>query len=420
MASVALSYLAQRWHEKEFSVFSFFHTFSDPSEMGWTTVRSTLTPGCCFMQGNEACAEGAIAAGCNFYAGYPITPATEIMHHICNRFAELRDQGEHRVFVQMEDEIASVASCIGASWAGAKAMTATSGPGLSLMLENIGYAIITETPLVIVDVQRAGPSTGQATRPAQGDMMQARWGAHGDYEIIALSPWSVAEMYSQTIRAFNLAERFRVPVFVLADEAVGHLREGLEIEEEVRVYNRLKAKGEPPFGEAKASSLSLPEVPPMPAFGDGEKLLVTGSTHDEWGYRRTSSAEAQERLVSRLTSKITNHLDEIVETEGHFCDQGELEVLVVAYGFTARSALRAVRMAREEGISVGLLRLKTIWPFPANAIKGLGQRSKRVLVPEMNRGQIAHEVERVVSRVESYTKTNGEVITPKEILAEIR
>ncbi|MFQ5875425.1 MAG: 2-oxoacid:acceptor oxidoreductase subunit alpha, partial [Dehalococcoidia bacterium] len=351
---------------------------------------------------------------------YPITPASEIMNRICNRFAELRDKGEHRVFVQMEDELGSIASCIGASWAGAKAMTATSGPGLSLMLENIGYAIITETPLVIVDVQRAGPSTGQATRPAQGDVMQARWGAHGDYEIIALSPWSVAEMYSQTIRAFNLAERFRVPVFVLADEALGHLREGLEIEGELRVYNRLKAKGEPPFGEAKAGPLSLPEVPPMPAFGDGEKLLVTGSTHDEWGYRRTSSAEAQERLVSRLTNKITNHLDEIVETEGHLCDQGELEVLVVAYGFTARSALRAVRMARENGISVGLLRLKTIWPFPANAIKELGQRSKRMLVPEMNRGQIAHEVERVVSRVESYTKTNGEVITPKEILAKIR
>jgi len=388
--------------------------------MSWTTVRSALTPGCYFLQGNEACAEGAIAAGCNFYAGYPITPSSEILHRICHRFAELRDRSEHRVFIQMEDEIASIASCIGASWAGAKAMTATSGPGLSLMLENIGYAIITETPLVIVDVQRAGPSTGQATRPAQGDMMQARWGAHGDYEIIALSPWSVAEMYSQTIRAFNLAERFRVPVFVLADEAVGHLREGLEIEGKVRVYNRLKAKGEPPFGEVKASPPSLPEVPPMPAFGDGEKLLITGSTHDEWGYRRTSSAEAQGRLVSRLISKIANHLDEIVETEERFCNQGELEALVVAYGFTARSALRAVKRAREEGMSVGLLRLKTIWPFPANAIKELGQRSKRVLVPEMNRGQIAREVERVVSRVESYTKTNGEVITPKEILAEIR
>jgi len=401
-------------------VSSSLHIFSDPSDTGWTTVRSALPPGRYFLQGNEACAEGAIAAGCNFYAGYPITPASEVMHRICDRFAELRDRGEHRVFIQMEDELGSIASCIGASWAGAKAMTATSGPGLSLMLENIGYAVITETPLVIVDVQRAGPSTGQATRPAQGDMMQARWGAHGDYQIIALSPWSVAEMYGQTIRAFNLAERFRVPVLVLADEAVGHLREGLEIEGELRVYNRLKAKGEPPFGEAKASPLGLPEVPPMPAFGDGEKLLVTGSTHNEWGYRRTSSAEAQERLVSRLTDKITNHLDEIVETEEHFCDQGELEVLVVAYGFTARGALRAVRMAREEGVRVGLLRLKTIWPFPADAVRELGQRSKRVLVPEMNRGQIAHEVERIVSKVESYAKTNGEVITPGEILARIR
>jgi len=370
------------------------------------------------LQGDEACAEGAIAAGCNYFAGYPITPASEIMHHICYRFAELRERGEHRVFIQMEDEIASIASCIGASWAGAKAMTATSGPGLSLMLENIGYAIGTETPVVIVDVQRAGPTTGQATRPAQGDMLQARFGAHGDYEIIALSPWSVQEMYELTIRAFNLAERFRVPVFVLADEAVGHLRESLVIPPKVRVYNRAKPMGrEPPFGGRGAPS-EIPEVPPMPAFGEGHKLLVTGSTHDEWGYRHTSDPQVQARLVARLSSKILNHLDEIVEVDERFCE-GELDVLVIAYGFTARSAWAAVKRAREEGMRSGLLRLKTIWPFPGEPVRRLAQRARSVLVPEMNLGQILREVQRIVPEARGCNKTDGEVITPGEILAEM-
>ncbi len=377
---------------------------------GWITRKSVLPPGRYFLQGDEACAEGAIAAGCNYYAGYPITPASEIMHHICRRFLELDDG---RVFIQMEDEIGSIASCIGASWAGAKAMTATSGPGISLMLENIGYAVMTEAPVVVVDVQRAGPSTGQATRPAQGDVMQLRWGTHGDYENIVLSPWSVQEMFDLTVRAFNLAERFRVPVFIAADEAVGHMRESIEIPPEIRTFERLRPlPGEriPPFGGA--------EVPPMPAFGQGHKLLVTGSTHDEWGYRRTISSEAQAALVERFKSKILNHIDEIARVEERFCE-GELDVLVVAYGFTARSALAAVKEARNRGVKAGLLRLQTLWPFPAGQFRAVAERAHAVLVPEMNQGQMLREVQRIRPDAVGYNKTNGEVITPQEILEAI-
>ncbi|TEU10439.1 MAG: 2-oxoacid:acceptor oxidoreductase subunit alpha [Anaerolineales bacterium] len=373
--------------------------------MGWITIESVLKPGRYFLQGNEACTEGAIAAGCNYYGGYPITPSSEVMERICKRFAEL---GGGRIFMQMEDEIASIASCVGASWAGAKAMTATSGPGLSLMLENIGYAIMSETPVVVVDVQRAGPSTGQATRPAQGDVMQVRWGPHGDHQTIALSPWSVEEMYSQTIRAFNLAERFRVPVFLLTEEAVAHLRENVDVQAETRIYNRIRPQDrEPPFGEA--------EVPPMPAFGQGHKLLVTGSTHDEWGYRRTSSAQVQEKLVTRLSTKVTNHLDEIIEVEEHFCDEDQLDILVIAFGFTARSAWRAVKAARQEGTRAGLLRLKTLWPFPEEAVRQLALHSRAVLVPEMNRGQVLREVQRAAPQAQGYNKTDGEVIVPAEV-----
>jgi len=367
------------------------------------SLASILPPGPAFLQGDEACAEGAIAAGCTYYAGYPITPASEIMEHICRRFAEL----EGRIFMQMEDEIASLASCIGASWAGALAMTATSGPGFTLMLENLGYALITETPLVIVDVQRAGPSTGQATRPAQGDVLQARFGASGDFELIAISPWSVQEMYSETIRAFSLAERFRVPVILLADEAVGHLRESLTIEPTVRMYRRSRQGGRPPFGDA--------EVPPMPAFGQGEKLLVTGSTHDAWGYRRTSSAAAQAALVERLCRKITAHAEEIGRTISYCCDDQPLDTLFVAYGFTARSALRAVIEARHRGARAGLLRLVTLWPFPAATVARHAAGARQVIVAEMNRGQILREVQRVAPAARGYHRTDGEIIQPDEL-----
>lgn len=376
-----------------------------PHPQGWTAVPSPLPPGRYFLQGDEACAEGAIAAGCTFYAGYPITPASEIMARMCSRFGEMPDK---RVFIQMEDEIGSIASCIGAVWAGAKAMTATSGPGLSLMLENVGYAVITETPVVVVDVQRAGPSTGQATRPAQGDFMQARWGAHGDYEIVVLSPWSVAEMYWETLRAFNLAERFRVPVILLADEAVGHLRENLDIPSEVQVFNRIAPDGrEPPFGGRA--------VPPMPAFGEGHRLLVTGSTHDEWGYRRTSSARVQAELTARLAGKIAEGIGEIESSETHLCDEDTLDLLLVSFGFTARSALSAARMARQAGYSVGLFRPRTVWPFPEAALGAAAAKTSRVLVAEMNRGQMLREVQRVVPEARGYGKTDGEVIAPGEI-----
>lgn len=364
------------------------------------------------MQGDEACAEGAIAAGCNFYAGYPITPASEIMEHMASRFRGL----DGRVFIQMEDELGSIAAVIGASWAGAKAMTATSGPGLSLMLENLGYAIMTETPLVLIDIQRAGPSTGQATRPGQGDVMQARWGASGDYEIIALSPWSVSDMYEQTIRAFNLAERFRVPVLLMGDEGVGHLREQLDLAPETRVYNRHKGAGVAPFGVPSGGD-GL--VPPMPAFGEGERLLVTGSTHDAWGYRRTADADVQADQTERLAEKILAHREEIIETETLLCDEGDLDVLLIAYGFTARSAYRAAKDLRQRGVHTGLLRLSTLWPFAEEAVRKASARARRVVVPEMNRGQMLREVQRIVPDAVGYGKTNGEVIVPDEIVEAV-
>ncbi|MBI4757704.1 MAG: 2-oxoacid:acceptor oxidoreductase subunit alpha [Chloroflexi bacterium] len=382
--------------------------------MGWSTVRAPLSPGRHLWQGDEACAEGAIAAGCRFYAGYPITPASEIMQWMAHRFHEM---GEG-IFIQMEDEIASVASVIGASWAGAKAMTATSGPGFTLMLENIGYAIMTETPCVVVDVQRAGPSTGQATRPASGDVMEARWGAHGDFEIIALSPWSAQEMFDLTVRAFNLAERFRVPVFVLADEAVGHMRENVVTPAEIQVYERERSAGLAPFGSEADDG-----VPPMPAFGQGERLLVTGSTHDPWGYRKVSDSAVQDRLTRRLVQKIRAHQGEIIAAEPYMADE-ELDVLVVAYGFTARSARHAVKLARQAGIRAGLLRLITFFPFAEEAVLRHGEKARNILIPEMNQGQVVREVQRAMAgnanRVHLYAQTNGEVICPLRILSEIK
>jgi 2-oxoglutarate ferredoxin oxidoreductase subunit alpha len=372
-------------------------------------IKSALEPGWYFMQGDEACAEGAIAAGCRFYAGYPITPASEIMIRMVHRLADVAG-----VFIQMEDEIGSISSVIGASWAGAKAMTATSGPGISLMTEGIGYAVITETPCVIVDVQRAGPSTGQATRPGQGDVMQVKWGPHGDNEMIALAPWSVQEMYDLTIKAFNFAERFRVPAFVLADEAVGHLRETLVVKEEVEIFDRFKAPNLPPFGTEAPNG-----VPPMPAFGEGANLLVTGSTHDAWGFRKTADSAVQARLTERLVLKVQDFKSEVIETEAHLLEDSE--IAVVSYGFTARAALQAVKSLRKEGSKVGLLRLVSIWPFAQEAIAELGKRCRVIFVPEMNRGQVAGEMKKYTTTpVISLPKTNGEVIEPAEIVEGIR
>jgi len=372
-------------------------------------VKTTFPKGMHYFSGNEAAAEGAIAAGCRFYAGYPITPSSELMERMAARLREVRG-----VFIQMEDEIASISAVLGASWAGAKAMTATSGPGFSLMQEAFGYAAFTETPCVVVDVQRAGPCTGQATRVGSGDIMQVHWGSHGDYQVIALSPWSVQEMYDFTLRAFNLSERYRVPTFVMAEEATGHLRETISIDEEVEVWDRKKETGGAPFGTKEADG-----VPPMPAFGEGERLAVTGSTHDPYGFRKTDDPKAHAILVERINEKILRQRREIIETESHFIDEAEL--VVIAYGFTARSSLYVVKQLRKEGLRVGFLRLKTLWPFPVEAVREATERAKKVFIPEMNRGQVAGEVEKYCrSEVVSFGQTNGEVIGPETIQEALR
>ncbi len=368
-------------------------------------VQSLLKPGYHYLSGNEAAAEGAIASGCDFYAGYPITPSSEIMERMAQRLPELG-----RRFVQMEDEIGSICAVIGASWAGARAMTATSGPGFSLMMEGLGYAVFTETPIVVMDIQRAGPCTGQATRVGAGDVMQAKWGMHGDVQVIALSPWSVQEMYEFAVDSFNLAERYRVPVVLLGEEAVGHLRERISIPEKIKVVKRDRSQGRPPFGTEEPAG-----IPPMPAFGEGARLLVTGSTHDPWGVRRTEDPEVHRKLVERINRKILERREEICKTEEYFLQ--DAEEAVIAYGFTARSALYAVKRLREKGRKAGLLRLQTLWPFPEHAVSVLGKRVKKILVPEMNLGQVMGEVKKVAQcRVEGYHQVNGEIIHPDAIL----
>ncbi|OGR14869.1 MAG: 2-oxoglutarate synthase subunit alpha [Desulfobacterales bacterium RIFOXYA12_FULL_46_15] len=371
-------------------------------------IKSTLPPGSYFFTGNEAAAEGAIAAGCRYYAGYPITPSSEIMERMSQRLKEVSG-----VFMQMEDEIASICSVVGAAWSGAKSMTATSGPGFSLMQEAIGYGVFTETPLVIVDIQRAGPCTGQATKVGSGDLMQAKWGSHGDYEIIAFSPWSVQEMYDQTIDAFNLSEQYRVPVFVMSDEAVGHLRERMDVGPTVRIINRYKKSGAAPFGTEEKDG-----VPPMPSFGEGESITVTGSTHNEFGVRKTDDPGVQEKLVGRLNHKILDHRDKIVQSESYYLD--DADVIVIAYGFTARSAFFAVDQLRKSGKKAGLLRLKTIWPFADHLIKKVSSQGKKLFVPEMNSGQVYGEIQKYADcEVVPYHQTNGRIIHPKEIIAHI-
>jgi 2-oxoglutarate ferredoxin oxidoreductase subunit alpha len=369
----------------------------------------SLNKGRHYFSGNEAAAEGAIAAGCRFYAGYPITPSSELMERMAVRLKEIRG-----VFIQMEDEIASISAVIGASWAGGKAMTATSGPGFSLMQEAIGYAAFTETPCVIVDVQRAGPCTGQATRVGSGDIMQAKWGSHGDYQVIALSPWSVQEMYDLIVRAFNLSERYRVPTMILADEAIGHLRETIDLPNRVEIWERKKRKGDPPFGTDEEDG-----VPPMPAFGEGERIAVTGSTHDPYGFRKTDDPEVHAKLVGRINDKILKNRDKIAETEAYFLEDSE--IAMIGYGFTARTSLFVVKQLRKEGLEVGLLRLKTLWPFPEEAVREMGKKVKTIVVPEMNQGQVAGEVRKYCScEVVSLGQTNGEVIRPERMIGVLK
>jgi len=361
------------------------------------------------MQGNQACVEGALAAGCRFYAGYPITPSTEIAEGCAARLPQVGGR-----FIQMEDEIASCAAAIGASAAGVKAMTATSGPGFSLKQENLGYACLTEIPFVLVDVQRAGPSTGLPTSPSQGDVMQARWGTHGDHPVIALSPATVEECYTLCVRAFNLSEKYRTPVIFLMDEIVGHLRESIEIPEEgsLEIVNRTMPEdlGAAAY-ECKPGSL----IPDFAPFGYGQRYNVTGLIHAKDGFP-TNSTEIAHNQVKRLMAKIDENLDDILSWEEK--DTEDADVLLVCYGGTARSAYSAMEDLQKEGIKVGLFRPITIWPFPEKRLEELSRKVKKVVVAEHNNGQILLEVERVVKnncKIDFIGKVNGTVITPDEI-----
>jgi 2-oxoglutarate ferredoxin oxidoreductase subunit alpha len=368
-----------------------------------------------FINGDVACAEGAISAGCRFFAGYPITPATEIAERMSLRLPQLGG-----VYVQMEDEIASMNAVLGASWAGVKAMTATSGPGFSLMMENLGLGAMLETPCVLVNIQRAGPSTGLPTLVAQQDMMQARWGSHGEYEIIALSPSSPQEIFDLTIHAFNLSEQYRVPVLIMADEVVGHMSEKVVIQPITpeSLYQRRLPRVAP--DEYRPYHPDADLVPPMAIAGQGYRFHTTGLTHDEMGYPETS-AEAQDKLVRRLVEKIrlnNKHIIEYRETQVEDAD-----IVVCAYGITTRIARFAVKMAREEGIRAGLLQLITVWPFPEERIRELSSQAKAFVVPEINYGQIVLEVERCAAgrtAIIQVPHMGGDVHSPETILKAIR
>jgi len=377
-------------------------------------VAKEVLTGMHFMNGDEACCEGALAAGCRFFAGYPITPATEIAESMSRRLPKLGG-----IFIQMEDEIASMAAILGASWGGVKSMTSTSGPGFSLMMENIGLGICTETPCVVCNVQRAGPSTGLPTAVGQGDMMQARWGSHGHYEIIALSPASPQEMFDLTIRAFNLSEYYRLPVIILADEVIGHMNERVIIprEEEIEILNRRKpsvSREDYLLYEADADGIA-----PMANCGDGYRIHVTGLTHDDRGYP-AMNAKAQEQMVSRLVDKIRKNREKIIRTKNLFLD--DAEVVVVSYGISARSARQAVRNARNEGIKAGLIQLETIWPFPEELIRSVASQTKAMIMAEINGGQMVLEMERCVCGacpVSLVSNFGGAILHPSLILSAI-
>lgn len=365
-----------------------------------------------FVQGNEACAKGAIKAGCRFFAGYPITPSTEVAENLAKDLPTVGGS-----FVQMEDEIASAGAIIGGSWGGSKSMTATSGPGFSLMQENIGYAFITETPIVIVNVQRGSPSTGQPTMAAQADMMQARWGSHGDYEPIALAPSSVQEFFDFTIKAFNLSEEYRTPVFVMADEVIGHMREKIVIEDDIEIVPRTMPNKEDnylPFKNVENGTN------PMPSFGEGFNIHVTGLTHDERGYPDTNSPETHTELVQRLCDKILNNKDKICSVVSEGCE--DADIVVVSYGAPVRSVITAVKKAQEDGKKVGYIKIDTPWPFPDEQIAELVGDASDVIVVEMNLGQMYYEVDRVLdSKVNTHLIgiIGGLLPTPDEILSKI-
>jgi len=369
------------------------------------------------MTGYDALVEGAITAGCRFFAGYPITPSTEIAERMSNRLPKVGG-----IFIQMEDELASIIAIIGASWGGLKAMTATSGPGFSLMQEGLGFAIITETPIVLVDVMRGGPSTGLVTLPSQGDVMQARWGSHGDYAIIALAPWSSQEMFDLAIKAFNLAEIYRNPVIILSDEVVAHIREPIKIPppDEIEVVERRKPSVPPtefiPY---------LPDpgewVSPMPAFGEGYNLLVESVMHDEFGHRIGMGQPIAERKIKRIYYKIEKNVEKIAMYEERGLE--DADVAIVTYGSSARTSLKAMKDARNLGIKVGMLRLITLWPFYDKLIEELSSKVKSIVVPEMNMGKIVREVERASKgqcKILPVPKVGGVLHNPDEILSAVK
>jgi 2-oxoglutarate ferredoxin oxidoreductase subunit alpha len=369
-----------------------------------------------FINGDEACAEAAISAGCHFFAGYPITPATEIAERMAERMPDVGG-----TYIQMEDELASMNAVLGAAWGGAKSMTATSGPGFSLMMENLGLGIITETPCVVANVQRGGPSTGLPTLVGQGDMMQARWGSHGPYEIIALCPSSPQEFFDLTIEAFNLSEKYRTPVLIMADEAVGHMTERVVIPPAKSLKLWLRRKPNVPPERYRPFEGEADGVPAMACAGEGYRLHVTGLTHDERGYPVTTDPTVQERLVYRLIQKIRANRADIIRVETDGLENAE--VVVVAYGITARVALLPIEMARAEGIKVGWLKLVTVWPFAEELIRQLARRIKAFVVPEINYGQIVLEVERCAGgQAATYLvpHAGGDIHEPHIVLEAIR
>lgn len=384
------------------------------AEHHYKDVTAVLT-GEHFWQGDIAIAEGAIACGCRFFAGYPITPASEIAERMALRLPFIGG-----VYIQMEDELASMAAILGGSWAGVKSMTATSGPGLSLMLENFGLGIMTETPCVIVNVQRGSPSTGLPTFFGQADMMQARWGSHGDYEVIALAPSSAQECFDFTIKAFNLSEKYRLPVFILADGLVGHMTEKVIVPNprKIKVFPRRQTKVHP--GKYLPYKAEKDLVPQMANFGQGYRLHTTGLTHDERGYP-DMTIEAQDKLIKRLVNKIKKNADDIIILEEK--DTKDADVIVVSYGVTSRVIPPALQKAKSRGIKVGQLRLLTVWPFPEKRIAQLSEQIKAWVVPEINLGQIVREVERAArkqTKVISVTHAGGDVHDPEDIYKAIK
>lgn len=366
-----------------------------------------------FWSGDVAVAEGAIAAGCRFYAGYPITPSSEVMEHMARRLPEIGGK-----FIAMEDELGSMAAIIGASWGGIKSMTATSGPGFSLMQENIGLAVMMEVPCVVVDVQRGAPSTGLPTAVGQGDMFQARFGSHGPYEIIALYPNSPHEAFHLAIESFNLAEKFRTPVILLMDEVIGHMYEKVFVPSREEIMKNILFRKIPSSKNNFKPYDSKDLIPPMPIAGSGYRFHTTGLTHDDRGYP-DMSAEAHEKLVRRLCEKISRKREEISRVEEYLCE--DADIIVMAYGITSRIAKRSVDLARKEGIRAGLMRLITVWPFPSHIVRKLSEHADFV-VPEINYGQMSRELERHVGdrNVHLVPKMGGDVHTPEEILEGIR